>query len=63
MPANSVFSVTLSDELFDRLRAEARKLHVPVKWLVASLVCDTFDSSTLQNNGTAQRLAPECPIA
>jgi hypothetical protein len=37
------FSVTLSDELFDQLRSRARRLHVPLKWLVASLVCDTLE--------------------
>ena len=44
MKSNPEFSVTLSDELFDQLRSQARRLHVPLKWLVASLVCDTFET-------------------
>ena len=35
--------VTLSDELLDRIRRQARELHVPMNWLVAGLVCDTID--------------------
>jgi hypothetical protein len=35
--------VTLSDELLDRIRRQARALHVPMNWLVAGLVCDTID--------------------
>jgi hypothetical protein len=36
-------AVTLSIELFDLLSAEARKLGLPLEWLVASLVADTVD--------------------
>jgi len=43
MKSNPEFSVTLSDELFDQLRSQAQRLHVPLKWLVASLVCDTLE--------------------
>ncbi len=39
--------MTLSDELFDRLRIQARELHVSMKYLVASLVCDTMEPVTL----------------
>lgn len=35
--------VTISDELMDRLRAQAEELKVPLKWLVAGLVCDTIE--------------------
>ena len=35
--------VTLSDELFAYMRKRAQGLHVPLKWLVAGLVCDTLD--------------------
>ena len=41
----SEVSVTLTAELFDRLKAEARLLDVPMEWLVASLVADTFSES------------------
>jgi hypothetical protein len=43
MKTNPEILVTLSDELFDRLRAQARELHVSMKYLVASLVCDTME--------------------
>ena len=36
-------AVTLSAELFELLTAEARKLGLPLEWLVASLVADTVD--------------------
>jgi len=44
MKSNSEIRVTLSDELFDQLRLQAQRLHVPLKWLVASLVCDIFET-------------------
>jgi hypothetical protein len=34
--------VTLSVELLNHLRTEARSRRVPLRWLVAGLVCDTF---------------------
>jgi hypothetical protein len=37
--------VTLSDELMDSLRAQARELNVSLKWLVAGLVCDTIETA------------------
>ena len=43
MKTHSDILVTLSDPLFDRLRAQAQELHIPLKWLVAGLVCDTVD--------------------
>lgn len=36
-------AVTLSGELYRHLRAEARRLGVPLSWLVASLVVDTME--------------------
>jgi hypothetical protein len=38
-------SVTLSAALYDHLCAEARRLDVPIEWLVASLVLDTVDET------------------
>jgi hypothetical protein len=35
-------AVTLTDALWSRLRREAARLHVPLEWLVAGLVCDTI---------------------
>ena len=34
--------VTLSDDLLSRLRKTAQEQHVPLRWLVAGLVCDTL---------------------
>ena len=39
-------AVTLSAELFEILSAEARKLGLPLEWLVASLVADTVESDS-----------------
>jgi hypothetical protein len=36
--------VTLSDELLDVLQAQARILRVPLRWMIASLVCDTIET-------------------
>jgi hypothetical protein len=36
--------VTLSDDLLNHLRQTAQAEHVPLHWLVAGLVCDTFES-------------------
>lgn len=35
--------VTLSRTLYRRLMAEARRLELPLEWVVASLVVDTFE--------------------
>lgn len=43
MSTEPSLAVTLSVELFDLLTAEARKLGLPLEWLVASLVVDTVD--------------------
>lgn len=43
MNAKSEVAVTLSTELYERLNAEAAALGVPLEWLVASLVVDTFE--------------------
>jgi hypothetical protein len=44
MSADPEVAVTLSTELYERLRAEAATLGVPLEWLVASLVVDTFEA-------------------
>jgi hypothetical protein len=43
MSTNSEIRVTLSDELLDVLQAQARTLRVPLRWMIASLVCDTIE--------------------
>jgi len=35
--------VTLSDDLLIHLRKTAQAQHVPIRWLVAGLVCDTLE--------------------
>ena len=40
--ASPGLSVTLSGALYDHLCAEARRLDVPLEWLVASLIVDTI---------------------
>lgn len=44
MDASSEIQVTLSDELMKRLRLESQERHVPLRWLVAGLVCDTLEA-------------------
>ena len=39
--------VTLSDELLDVLQAQARVLRVPLRWIVASLICDTIETDAV----------------
>ncbi len=46
MQNNSEISVTLSGELINHLRSQAQQLHVPLKWLVASLVVDTSETAS-----------------
>ena len=45
MNPSSELSVTLSPELYRHLKAEARRLGVPLQWLVASLVVDTIEKA------------------
>ena len=47
MNSASIFSVTLTQELFERLTAESKALGVTMEWLVAALVADTFDTDGL----------------
>ena len=47
--------VTLSDELFAYMRKQAQELHVPLKWLVAGLVCDTLDPVDAPQEGRTAR--------
>jgi hypothetical protein len=43
MKTSPEIAVTLSGELLESLRAQSQELQVPLKWLVASLVCDTLE--------------------
>jgi hypothetical protein len=44
MDAEPQVRVTLSDDLLNHLRKMAQSKQVPLRWLVAGLVCDTFES-------------------
>ena len=37
--------VTLSDELMQSLRAQSQELKIPLRWLVAGMVCDTMETA------------------
>jgi len=47
MHNNAEIRVTLSDELLDVLQSQARILRVPLRWVIASLVCDTIDTAAV----------------
>jgi hypothetical protein len=47
METEPSLAVTLSADLFALLSLEARKLGLPLEWLVASLVADTVDDDGL----------------
>jgi hypothetical protein len=44
MDANPEIQVVLSDDLLSYLRRVVLEKHVPLRWLVAGFVCDTFES-------------------
>jgi hypothetical protein len=48
MDSNPNILVVLSDDLLSHLRKLAQQKHVPLRWLVAGLVCDTFESGIEQ---------------
>ncbi len=47
MNPSSEVAVTLEPELFRRLTAEAKQLGVPLEWVVAALVADTFEETSV----------------
>jgi hypothetical protein len=44
MDAHPSIQVVLSDDLLNHLRRIAEEKRVPLRWLVAGLVCDTFEA-------------------
>ena len=48
MSSTPELAVTLSAELYDHLSAEARRLDLPLEWLVASLVLDTVGDDAVE---------------
>jgi hypothetical protein len=61
MNTQSEISVTLSSDLLNHLRAQAQRLHVPVRWLVAGLVHDTLEPTVIPV--TEQTHGPECAVS
>jgi hypothetical protein len=49
--------VTLSNELLEHLRREAVERRVPLRWLVAGLVCDTLETGTQIASNRQQAIA------
>jgi hypothetical protein len=48
MDATPSFQIVLSDDLLSHLRKLAQQNHVPLRWLVAGLICDTIESEIEQ---------------
>ena len=46
MERSAQVHVTLSEELLHHLRRTAQETHIPLRWLVAGLVCDTLEART-----------------
>jgi len=57
MDANPKITVVLSDDLLCHLRRVAQEQHVSLQWLVAGLVCDTFESKIEQTMNRQVSLA------
>lgn len=51
MKTRPEIAVTLSDELLESLRTQAEELKVPLKWLVAGLICDTIEAQDHPHGG------------
>ena len=50
MECATKFQVTLSGDLLTHLRKTAQEIHVPLRWLVAGLVCDTIEADAEQRH-------------
>jgi hypothetical protein len=59
MTTSSDVIVTLSVDLLSRLRTRAADLEVSLDWLVAGLVCDTFETLA---GGRLARQAPNSTV-
>ena len=46
--------VTFSDDLLNHLRKTAQEQHVPLRWLVAGLVCDTLEARAEHHKATGR---------
>lgn len=54
------FEVTLTDDLYCFLRREARRLGVPLRYLVASVVLDTLEGVEEETNCAGAMPALAC---
>lgn len=48
MERSPLLRVTLSNDLLKHLRKTAREIDVPLRWLVAGLVCDTLEAKAAE---------------
>lgn len=56
MSAHTEFEVTLTTEMYRFLRQEARRLEVPLRYLVASVVLDTLEEAS--SEGRSETAVP-----
>src|SRR5271157_2292104 len=62
MDTNPSILVVLSDDLLSHLRRVAQEKHIPLRWLVAGLVCDTFESRIEQTMNRQAALMGRSPL-
>ncbi len=55
MKTSPEIAVTLSDALLESLRAQSHELGIPLRWLVAGLVCDTIETAEQPINAGSSR--------
>jgi len=63
MDTNANVEVVLSDDLLCHLRTVAMEKHIPLRWLVAGLICDTIETGverSLQRQVPQARYLPFC---
>ncbi len=60
MDASPEIRVTLSKDLLNHLRRVSQAQHVPLQWLVAGLVCDTFQH---EDPASEKAMSPESLVA
>ena len=63
MDASPKIIVVLSDDLLNHLRSVAKEKHIPLRWLVAGLVCDTFESGIEQTVNRLVTLIGSWPVS
>jgi hypothetical protein len=61
MKNDLTLDVAVSTDLLAHLWAQSRQMNVPLQWLVAGLICDTFDSTVEEK--LVGRLQPVLAVA